>query len=272
MNPTIEQILASGGADLGSFEESEHSPAVLHGQVPGDRAIEIWTKLRDAHPATGVWPVFRGVELPYSPEDIDPQAILDSVPPGTSMESLNRRLIERCERLRELQVEINADQSIDQIAAVVDASGVYSMSGKPERATPWPSAPTNAGPLTFIALSDVLTKQPHKRVVLSLIATNSPSTAPAWLGFGGWEDEPAPEILVAVLRDWNRRFGATPACITDETIECYVERPPQTERESLALAAEQWLACEDIVGQGTQTIRSLAIELWRSPHWFFWWD
>jgi hypothetical protein len=268
----IEQILASEGADLGSFEESEHSQLVLQGQVPGDRAMEIWTRLREAHPLTGVWPVFRGVDFPDAPEDIEPQAILDAVSHGTCMETLNDRLIERCENLRELQVDINADQPIDQIAAMVDASGIYSMSGRPELATPWPAQPTSTGPLTFSALSDVLTKQPHERVVLSLIATSSPSTAPAWLGFGGWNEVPTPEILVAVLRDWNQRFGATPACITGDTIECYVERPPQTERESLALAAEQWLVCEDIVGQGTQTIRSLAIELWRSPRWFFCWD
>jgi len=90
--------------------------------------------------------------------------------------------------------------------------------------------------------------------------------------FGNWNECPAPEIQVAVFRNWHERFGAAPACITQDVVECVVDRPPQDEPASMALAAEQWLFCEDIVSQGTQSVRNLAIGLWRSPKWFFWWD
>jgi len=46
----------------------------------------------------------------------------------------------------------------------------------------------------------------------------------------------------------------------------------KTEPEAMRLAARQWIFCEDIVSQGTQSIRGLAMEIYRSGHWVFWWD
>jgi hypothetical protein len=77
---------------------------------------------------------------------------------------------------------------------------------------------------------------------------------------------------VAVLREWQKEYSAVPACITGDVLECAVVKRPQTELEAMKLAAEQWIFCDDIVSQGTQSIRKLAMEIWRSPNWFFWWD
>ena len=60
--------------------------------------------------------------------------------------------------------------------------------------------------------------------------------------------------------------------ITGDVLECLVLKPPQTPEQAMQLAAEQWIFCDDIVGQGTQSIRNLAIEIWQSKTWFFWWD
>ncbi len=95
---------------------------------------------------------------------------------------------------------------------------------------------------------------------------------PAYLDFGGWNDCPSPELQVAVLREWHKEYNARPACITGDVLECVVVNRPQTELDSMKLAAEQWIFCEDIVAQGTQSVRKLAMEIWRSPTWFFWWD
>ena len=43
------------------------------------------------------------------------------------------------------------------------------------------------------------------------------------------------------------------------------------ERETFA-ASEQRSFCDDIVGQWTQSIRRLAIQVWQAPQWFCWWD
>jgi hypothetical protein len=74
------------------------------------------------------------------------------------------------------------------------------------------------------------------------------------------------------LQEWFEQFGAVPAVIAGDVMECVVARPPTTEAQSLALAAQQWLFCDDIVSQGTMSVRTLAIGLWRQPKWFFWWD
>lgn len=83
---------------------------------------------------------------------------------------------------------------------------------------------------------------------------------------------PSPELQVAVWREWGRRYGAVPACITSDVIECAVARPPQSRDEAFRLATEQWMYCEDIVSQGTETVEYLVQTLLRAPAWFFWWD
>jgi hypothetical protein len=82
-------------------------------------------------------------------------------------------------------------------------------------------------------------------------------------------DCPEPELQVALLREWREVYNARPVCMTGDVLECYVPRPPDTEETAMKLAAEQWIYCDDIVGQGTQSVRNLAMELWRSRTWFF---
>jgi hypothetical protein len=49
-------------------------------------------------------------------------------------------------------------------------------------------------------------------------------------------------------------------------------RPPQTEEEALALAAEHFAVCPDVVLQGTETIERYASLLQGQVAWAFWWD
>ena len=62
------------------------------------------------------------------------------------------------------------------------------------------------------------------------------------------------------------------AAITSDVIDCHVASPPQTPDDARAVAREQYKYCGDIVSQGTESVERLAIELWRSPSWYFWWD
>jgi hypothetical protein len=107
---------------------------------------------------------------------------------------------------------------------------------------------------------------------MALIPCKHAWETPAYLSFGGWNNCPEPELQVAVLREWASVYHAVPSCVTGDVLQCVVRKPPQTEADAMKLAAEQWIFCDDIVGQGTQSIRALALEIWQSPNWFFWWD
>jgi hypothetical protein len=51
-----------------------------------------------------------------------------------------------------------------------------------------------------------------------------------------------------------------------------VANPPTTKEDALKLAEEQFVYCEDIVTQGTETIENLAAGLINAKKWYFWWD
>jgi len=151
---------------------------------------------------------------------------------------------------------------------LADASGIYSFTGQGQHEQEWPSGAEAPTRVTLHTLNE----RKGKSSVVLLVAVEHSYEVPAYLGFGGWNDCPSPELHVAVLREWHKEYNARPVCITGDVLECVVVNRPQTEADSLRLAAEQWIFCEDIVGQGTQSVRKLAMEIWRSPNWFFWWD
>jgi hypothetical protein len=68
------------------------------------------------------------------------------------------------------------------------------------------------------------------------------------------------------------RAGAEIAGVSGDVIECIVANPPRDKEQSMNLAWEQYLYCQDIVVQGRETISNLAATLLNSPYWYFWWD
>jgi hypothetical protein len=196
----------------------------------------------------------------------DPQTILAAAPIGNIREILQPRFEERRDDIVEMIAEAADATDMDHLARLVDASGINSFGGRVEIAQPWPSEAPDC--VSLHTIEDLK----GKAAAVSLIRVEHSSDVPAHLGFGGWNDCPSPELQVADLREWRKEYGAVPACITHDVLECVVVKRPQTEAEALKLAAEQWIFCDDIVGQGTQTVRNLAMEIWRSPNWFFWWD
>lgn len=134
----------------------------------------------------------------------------------------------------------------------------------------WPAdADATGGGLTVAAALD---GKPLDRVHILILPTKEPAAAPAFLRWGGWNACPAPEYHVAALRDWHRRYGAVPVAMTGDVINVRVTRRPASREEALSLAREQFVYCEDIVLQGTETYAPLAAGLMHSDWWFFWWD
>ena len=135
----------------------------------------------------------------------------------------------------------------------------------------WPTEPpARIGSVRAIYDTDQCT--PCEHCHLALIPTMQPADAPAYLRFGSFNSCPPPEIHVAFMRDWGRRFRAVPICVTHDTIECEVLFPPQTPADARLLANEQYHYCSEIFGDGGDSPERLALALWKAPYWSFWWD
>lgn len=95
---------------------------------------------------------------------------------------------------------------------------------------------------------------------------------PAHLIFGDWNDCPVPQAHMAMLKYWNKHYGAELIAIKHDTIELLVSRPVHTRDDAMRLAQQQFIYNADIVHQGSDTLAGLAAMLIDAPIWSFWWD
>jgi len=276
----LANVLIANRLDPDSLNPAGAGGTIFHGQLPPEKAMLRWVNLAKASAETKYRPIIRGDEdgVPDQPRR-EPADILAAAPAGDVREILKPRLQDRIKQLLEMRpqfpdrakaalAEIDENSDIDQLAAAVDASGIHSFVGRSEPPQPWPTLPSEHSKISLQTLKG----RKGKPSSLVLIPTERASEAPAYLDFGGWNDCPEPEIQAAVLREWQREYKAAVAGITGDVLECVVVSPPQTEAQAMKLAAEQRIFCDDIVAQGTQSIRKPAIEIWNAQTWFFWWD
>jgi hypothetical protein len=118
---------------------------------------------------------------------------------------------------------------------------------------------------TFTGPTDIVTGQPLAEIAIVLVPAAQSWHVPCVLGYGGWNECPAPAEHSAILKRWQERHGATLVTMTQDTIELAVERPVQSREDAVALAREQFIYCPDIVQQGTETIERLASSLVGAP-------
>jgi Domain of unknown function (DUF4253) len=109
-------------------------------------------------------------------------------------------------------------------------------------------------------------------VMIALIPTQICWHIPAYLNFGGWNSCPIPEEHICLMKKWYEIYGAEVVGMTHDTIEMRVIKPPLDEKTAMSLAKEQYLYCNDIVDQGTQTLSALVSTLIECSVWYFWWD
>jgi hypothetical protein len=228
-----------------------------------------WVSLANASKATKYWPIIRGgPDNIDAMKDRDPATILAAAPVGNIDEILQSRFQDRKNSLSEILPEFADATDMYQLATMVDASGVDSFGDRSEAPESWPTEAAHRGRVRL----QTIRERKGKASAIRLVRVEHLFEVPAYLPFGGWNDCPLPELHVAVLREWGSKYRARPACITGDMLECVIVNRPQTEIEAMKLAAEQWIFCEDIVSQGTQSVRKLAMEIWQAPTWFFWWD
>lgn len=111
-------------------------------------------------------------------------------------------------------------------------------------------------------------------VILARIPTIIPWEVFAWVPIGGWNECPPTEYIMAIMKVWNEQYQFQPVVITGDMIEGFVSDKPETKKEAVEIATEQYAFCPDLVEQccGDATIGQLADTLLKSKIWFFWWD
>lgn len=109
----------------------------------------------------------------------------------------------------------------------------------------------------------------------ALVPARRSADIPAAIGWSGpvnHEDDVA--RLCAVLRSWEDRFGIRVVALGFDTLIVSVGRPPTTEAEARALAAEHFAFCPDNINQSTLNSLDAYAEkaLLNQETWSFWWD
>ena len=142
-----------------------------------------------------------------------------------------------------------------------------------EYQTPLGEWPTETLPSLGLSVAyDIRTRQPRSTVHIALIPTDDPTTIPAYMHWGNWNECPPSAYHVAALRAWRDRYGAELIGLGEGTINMRVLRKPATREEALKLARIQHVYCSDIIDQGVGSYRALAAALLADDWWFFWWD
>lgn len=113
----------------------------------------------------------------------------------------------------------------------------------------------------------VVESEPVPLIALTRIPTAEHWRLPLYVNFGGWNACPRPAEIAAFALRWHRLHGARIACITEDTLEFTVERPPESFEEARRLAMEHVLFCSEDFGDLSDYIAQLR----SARRWFFWW-
>jgi hypothetical protein len=215
----------------------------------------LWSRLRAEHGRSGFWPLLLGA----ADDDGRPwetgEVWLDRL---TSPSRHNPEAVLRTWWKR------NAT-SPDELAPL----GVDWPGGEP------PTPPHRADPGEHAdAVADVfLAETPSAR--LGLVAAPSGAdalTAAGWRGPMNHTGDTAE--ISAVLRDWQRRYGARVVALDgDATLVLSVAAPAADRGQALRVAAEHFAFCPDNLWQGAaDTLGAYADRLVGAEFWVFWWD
>jgi hypothetical protein len=108
-------------------------------------------------------------------------------------------------------------------------------------------------------------------VMMLIVECLKPWHIPAAIRFGDANECPMAQVHVAILKQWNERYGAEPVAF-GSSLELRINRPITTKKEALKVAREQSIYCGDLVHQGDGKLASVAARLLNADVWTFWWD
>jgi hypothetical protein len=116
------------------------------------------------------------------------------------------------------------------------------------------------------------------RARIGLVSAARPADVLALVGFNGTGNGYGiPELLSAVLRSWEDRFGAALIEVGFDHIRMLVQRPPRTVPDAQAVAAELYVMCNEFwpsgePGVAVYDVREIAEHTLDISIWSMWWD
>ncbi|PTA68222.1 DUF4253 domain-containing protein [Deinococcus arcticus] len=251
----LPSVLA-GQPTLGNVQEVVfQSHIVLTFSVAGQEALPVWQQLTEQHGDTGLWPVITGPR-PFAPSRVTPVSFAGNLQGPDLIAHWLVGEQEDPELVTEIGPLVLSLEEAQQHAGSVAQDALVPAS--------WQEG--------VVSNQDWRTRQPYPQVFLALVPTQATWDAPTWLGFGRFNGCPLPAEHHAVLKYWHDQYSLQVMCVTEDMVECRVERPPTEAAQALVLATEQFAYCPDLVHQGCGSVTELAGGLLRSPTWSFWWD
>lgn len=109
--------------------------------------------------------------------------------------------------------------------------------------------------------------------ILFKVPTTKPWELAAYVPFGGWNECPGVEEMMAICKYWFEKYGAVPVTISHDVMEMRIpELVP--EKDSMEVAKEHFAFTPDRVFQCTETgtLAEVAACIAASKIWYFWWD
>jgi hypothetical protein len=247
----VANALAEHGIDVPTFDQlspKETGVAVLGFASSGEEALAWWHRLRAVREHTGHWPLLVGSNLP-APFSLEFDAMAGAV-----------------ERMAQA-AEIDGAEALNPRGITLDSLG---DDQRQEMLDEWPDEPHR---IDGFSLPFSRTGTPDPTIV-ALVPVEHGWQVPALLGYGDWNECPAPAVHSAVLRHWQHQYGAELVCMTSSSLELAVARPPRTRSAALAFAWEYASYCLDSVDAIYQAdnLAGLAASLIDAEVVFAWWD
>jgi Domain of unknown function (DUF4253) len=255
MTNDLARRLAEHGIDVPRLDPLSPLGAgvtVLGFACAGEQAPAWWRSLRAVSEHTGYWPLL--VESDRSVFLADPLAAEVDAEAGP------------VQRLAQA-AELDSTQVLNPRGMTLDSLG---DDQRQELLEEWPDEPHRIDGFSLPFARD---GQPRPTLV-ALVAAEHGWQVPALLGYGNWNQCPAPAVHSAVLRHWHHHYGADLVCMTSTSIELAVARPPQTRPAALAFAWEYASYCLDSVDGIYQAdnLAGLAASLIDAEVVVAWWD
>jgi hypothetical protein len=257
---------ASGDRDLDVDLPPGRLVVPQEGRVPAywlsDEPAEadVWVSLRQAHARSGLWPLLASPLSSYEQEpweagDVSPQPVggVDQVNAAEGLEALWSEWVEDGDAA-EAEDFLELEPFARQWPGLAPAAR--------------PAGDADAFADRYVSENDDGTS----RIMLVPAARGADVlTAVGWHGPVNYTEDM--ELLSAVLRSWEDRFGARLVEIGFDTLHLSVASPPAAKDAAELLAAEHFAFCPDNIVQGTSgTIGAYAAEIQAGHGWTFWWD
>lgn len=110
-------------------------------------------------------------------------------------------------------------------------------------------------------------------ILIAEIPVKNPWEIFAYIPFGGWNDCPGNEDIMAISKYWFEKYGAIPFAISHNTLEYIVEKPVDDE-DKIRFTEEFYAFCPDSVDKYMESfnIDKLAKKIYKNKLWNFQWN